>query len=195
MDINRIKHIFSHPPQLETDRLTLRRIQVTDSPDMYDYARDPQVTEYLLWSPHPDIFYTQRYLEAVQDEYREGRFYDWALVCKADGHMIGTCGFTEITLKNNAAEIGYVVNPSYWGRGYATEAVKRVLDYGFRDLRLNRIEARYMFGNDRSRRVMEKCGMTFEGVQRSLLYVKDQYRDIGFCSILAKEYFSADLQM
>ena len=105
--------------------------------------------------------------------------------------MIGTCGFTTLDQKNNAGEVGYVLNPDYWNRGISSESVSRVLDYGFRELRLNRIQARYMYGNDRSRRVMEKCGMTFEGVARALMYVKNEYRDIGVCSILASEYMAS----
>ena len=68
------------------------------------------------------------------------------------------------------------------------EAVAKVIDYGFRTLRLNRIEARYMLGNEKSRRVMEKNGMTFEGVSREAMLVKGKYVSVGTCSILWKEY-------
>lgn len=188
MNQSLLRRTFSKLPSLETPRLLLRRMNVYDAADMYEYARLEEVTRYLLWYPHPDAGYTKRYLEQLQTEYRHGEFYDWALVCKPYMKMIGTCGFTSIDLDNNRAEIGYVLNPAYWGAGLAPEAVRRVLDFGFRELRLNRIEARYMRGNDRSRRVMEKCGMSFEGMQRSLLFVKEQYRDVGVCSILYDEY-------
>ena len=102
--------------------------------------------------------------------------------------MIGTCGFTALDFNHNVAEVGYVINPKYHNRGIATEALRRVMDFGFMELNAHRIEAKYMIGNDASRRVMEKCGMTFEGVRRSSMFVKGKYRDIGICSLISDEY-------
>jgi len=97
-------------------------------------------------------------------------------------------GFTRIDTEHRWGEIGYVLNPAYWGYGFAPEAVRKVLEFGFEKLGLNRIEARYLTENERSLRVMLKCGMTFEGVKRELMYVRGSYRDIGSCSILRREY-------
>ncbi|MHB1152324.1 MAG: GNAT family N-acetyltransferase [Eubacteriales bacterium] len=188
MNKNRLVKIFSKIPVIETARLKLRCLSQSDFRDMYRYACREDVTRYLLWDPHNSPEYTSRYLNQLQIQYSAGEFFDWGIEYKADGIMIGTCGFTSFDIENNRAEIGYVINPDYWGMGIATEAVSAILDYGFRTLSLNRIEARYMVGNDRSRRVMEKCGMRFEGVLRSLLYVKGCYHDIGICSILYLEY-------
>lgn len=183
-----IYRIFSHLPRLETERLLLRAMRVSDAPDMYDYAHRTDVTRHLLWSPHPDIQYTRRYLEYLAGRYRLGQFYDWALICKEDGKMIGTCGFVRFEYAHNAAEIGYVLNPDYHGRGLMTEAVTRILQFGFSELQLHRIEARYMVENTASRRLMERVGMHFEGVHRQLMLVKGQYRDIGTCAILTDEF-------
>lgn len=183
-----IYNIFSRIPKLRTERLLLRRIKSSDLDDMFEYASDPRTTAYLLWEPHADLAATKKSLERINDGYRKGNFYDWALVENTNGKMIGTCGFTALDIYNNCAEIGYVLNPAYWGKGYAPEAVARVIHFGFNVLKLNRIEARYMVENSRSRRVMEKCGMKFEGVNRSSMFVKGAYRDIGVCSILSNEY-------
>lgn len=180
--------IFSHIPELETERLLLRGMRVSDAPDMYDYAKRPEVTKYLLWSPHPDIAHTRRYLEYLAGRYRLGMFYDWAIIHKEDKRMIGTCGFVRFDCPHNAAEIGYVLNPDYHGRGLMPEAVRRVLSFGFSVLGLHRIEARYMVENTPSRHVMDKLGMTFEGVKRQSMLVKGTYRDIGTCAILANEF-------
>ena len=102
--------------------------------------------------------------------------------------MIGTCGFAGVDCPNNRAEIGYVLNPRYRGQGLMPEAVRRVLRFGFDMMGLHRIEARYMIGNDASRRVMDKVGMHFEGIQREAMLVKGVYRDIGICAILAQEH-------
>ena len=188
MRTENLYQIFSKMPELETPRLLLRAMRVRDTEDMYAYAKDPEVTRYLLWSPHKSPDYTRSYLEYLAGRYRLGQHYEWAMVSKADGHMIGTCGFSRIECPHNAAEIGYVLNPAYWGQGLVAEAAERVLRFGFDVLGLHRVEARYMVGNDESRRVMEKLGMRFEGVRRGSMLVKGVYRDIGICSILVNEY-------
>ena len=102
--------------------------------------------------------------------------------------MIGTCGFTRFNLACDSAEIGYVINPDYRGKRIAAEAAEKVVRFGFENLGLNRIEARYMIGNDASRRVMEKLNMKFEGVAREAICVNGIYRDVGTCSVLKKEF-------
>ena len=180
--------VFSSIPTLETDRLTLRRMSVGDVDDMYDYARRRDVTEYLLWYPHQSKKYTSDYLRYIAARYRIGEFYDWAVVEKESGRMIGTCGFTRFDLPHDVGEIGYVLNPDFHGKGYATEAAKRVIDFGFSELGLHRIEAKFMEGNEASLHVMEKLGMTLEGYRRDGMLVKEKYRTIGICSILRDEW-------
>jgi ribosomal-protein-alanine N-acetyltransferase len=137
---------------------------------------------------------TREYLTYVAQRYRTGDFYDWSVVDKesgrTDGRMIGTCGFTSFSCPNDTAEIGYVLNPSYQGRGLATEAVRRVLTFGFEELKLHRIEAHFIEGNDASRRLMERVGMTFEGYARESMRIKGRYRTIGTCAILRHEYLN-----
>lgn len=190
MDMSLVRRIFSSLPKLETERLILRKLKRSDAEDMFEYSKNPEVTRYLLWSPHPSVGYTSRYLAYLQDRYAVGKFYDWALVDKKSGKMIGTCGFTCFHEDHNSAECGYVLNPDFWGQGIAPEALEAVADFGFMTLGLHRIECRYMVGNEKSRRVMEKVGMTFEGVNRDLILVGNEYKSVGVCAILADEYIS-----
>ena len=192
---DKLYNVFSSIPQLECERLILRRMKPCDAADMFEYAKNPDVTRYLLWSPHESVEYTEQYLHYVQSKYRDGAFYDWAVILKSEHKMIGTCGFTSIDTENNCAEIGYVINPAYSGQGYAPEAACKVLDFGFFNLELNRIEAKYIVGNDASRRVMEKCGMKFEGVSRGSMKVKGEYRDIGRYAVLKNEFALYKLPM
>lgn len=180
--------LFSHIPTLETDRLILRGMRVSDAEDMFEYARRPSVTQYLTWNPHTDPDETREYLTYVGQRYRTGDFYDWAVVDRESGHMIGTCGFTSFNCPHDTAEIGYVLNPAYQGKGLATDAVRRVLDFGFDELGLHRIEAHFIEGNDASRRLMERVGMTFEGYARESMRIKGRFCTIGTCAILRYEY-------
>ena len=181
-----IYKIFSRMPTLKTERLVLRRISLDDIDDMYEYAKEASVTKFLTWCPHVDKAHTFEYVSYLQSRYKAGDFFDWAIVF--EGKMIGTCGFTRFDFQNDMGEIGYVINSDYHGKGIATEALGRVIRFGFENLGLNRIECRFMVENSASRRVMEKNSMTFEGVLRQGMLIKGVYRDIGVCSILRSEF-------
>lgn len=180
--------IFDQNPVIEGESLLLRKIERKDAADMYEYARDPEVTRYLLWNPHPSPEYTRRYVEDLKRQYREHIFFDFAVILKSENKMIGTCGFTRMDAANRSAEIGYVLNRAYWHRGLATEAVALLLRFAFCDLGFHRVEARYMEENLPSRAVMEKNGMRFEGVHRESLFVKGAHRSIGTCALLRREF-------
>ena len=184
-----IYSIFSNIPTLETERCILRKLNLDDTDDMYEYSSNPDVTKYLTWSPHPDKAYTLEYLMYLQNRYKTGDFFDWAVICKDSGKMIGTCGFTRFFFAHNGAEIGYVLTPAYHGKGIGTEVVGRVIKYGFENLALERIEAKYIIGNEASRRVMEKNGMLFEGIRRKGMLIKGSYRDVGVCAITKEDFF------
>lgn len=179
--------IFSNFPVLETDRLLLRQMLVRDRDDMYEYSCKPQVTKYLLWHEHPSADYTAKYLKYMQPKYRRGEVFDWALVTKDQNKMIGTCGFVRFDAENNAAEVGYVISDKFWGNGYAAEALGRIISFGFEELSLNRIYARHMIGNDASGRVMQKCGMHYEGIIRGSMYIKEKYCDVAQYAILKND--------
>ena len=179
---------FSKMPVLQTERLTLRKLTPRDAQDMFDYAHRADVTRYLTWSPHPDVRYSREYLEYLQGRYAGGMYYDWGVIDRSTGKMIGTCGFTSFNCTHDKAEIGYVLHPDYWGKGLAAEAVKKILDFGFEKLRLHRIEAKFMKENARSFRVMEKVGMTFEGYEREAMFIKGRYVTVGTCAILKDEW-------
>ncbi len=176
-------------------------MKTSDSADMYDYSRLPEVTRYLLWKEHQSQSVTKSFLESVHRQYRGGDYYDWAIVYEGSddapeplrawrGRMIGTCGFASIRTDDRCGELGYVLNPIFWGYGIAAEAGEAVMRFGFDTLDLFRIEARYIVGNDRSRRVMEKLGMSFEGMHRAYMMIKGELRDIGICAALRPEFFS-----
>ena len=181
-------HFFSHLPTLTTERLFLRPLRADDAADMFEYAKNSAVTEFLLWSPHPDVGYTRRYLEFLSARYRTGLCHEWAVVERASGKMIGTCGFAQLDLPHNVGEIGYVLNPAFRGRGLAAEAATAVLQVGFETLGLHRIEARYIRGNAASVRVMEKIGMQKEGIHRGAMLIKGAYRDIGYAALTKEDW-------
>lgn len=192
MKLNFFAKLFAKMPELETDRLKFRAIKKSDLKDIHEYSSNPKTSEYLLWEPHKTVEYTRKFIDIVLAKYKLGEYHDWAIVLKENKKMIGTCGFTRIDEQNSTAEIGYVLNPDYWGYGLATEAAKKIVDFAFNILNMNRVEARFMFGNEASLNVMDKLGMKLEGYQRETLYVKGRFRTVGIASILKREYILLD---
>ena len=188
MEKDEILKIFKNPPILECDRIILRKMDRSFADDMFEYASNPAVTKYLTWDVHPNRPFSYNYLGYVNSRYRTGEFFDWAITMRDSGKMIGTCGFTRFNFSSYSAEIGFVLNPKYWGYSIAPEASRRVIRFGFDTLELHRIEARYMENNIQSRRVMEKSGMTFEGIYRDMMLVRGQFVSVGVCSILRSEF-------
>ena len=160
----------------------------SDWRDVFDYGSDPEVSKYLTWSYYTGQRDAVRFLSYVIPRYKSGEFSDWALIERETGKMIGTCGFTSFNTAANSAEVGYVLHRAYWGKELAPEALRAVVRFGFEYLGLRRIEARYIVGNERSLRVMEKVGMKFEGVLRDSMFVKGEYVSVGIASILADEF-------
>ncbi len=185
-----LSQFISKNPKLETDRLIIRKLIHEDAFDMYSYASRPETARYLLWEPHPSLNYTRDLIHYLQKEYSTGNYSDFAIIFKENNKMIGTVGFTSFDEKNLCAEVGYVINPDYWHQGIATEALNAILSVAFYDLDAERVEAKYMPENIYSKKVMEKCGMTYEGTARHKMYIKGKFCDIAFCSVLREEYFS-----
>ncbi len=174
----RIAATFADPPVLYTERLKLCRITEEHAADMYEYSGDPEVTKYLTWSPHASVKETERYIKLLQKKYADGSFNDWGVVLKDTGKFIGTCGYTSFDYAENTAELGYVLGKPYWGQGYAAEAVKAVMKYGYENFGLSGYTAKHMEGNDASGRVMQKCGMNFEGLYCHSMYIKGEFKNI-----------------
>ncbi len=153
-------------PTLFTNRLIIRPISILDADDMYEYAKTPYVGPTAGWAPHTSIQETISIIKAmtiIKSPYELGC---WAIVLKANNKMIGTIELYNY-FSHFKAELGYSVNPAYWGNGYATEAAQEVISYGFDFLDLKRIEVGTFVDNYQSQRVCEKLGFIKEGIARS----------------------------
>ena len=187
----KIKEVFTNIPTIETERLILRKILPSDSADMYEYSCLDEVTKYLTWSSHKSEKETERYIKLLSKKYTQGAFWDFGIELKENSKFIGTCGFTSFDTDLNRAEIGYVINPNLWGAGIAPEACRAVLKFGFSVFDLDGVCARYIEGNDSSKKVMEKLGMSYVTTYKNSYYIKNEYKTVIEYSITKKEFFAA----
>jgi [ribosomal protein S5]-alanine N-acetyltransferase len=183
-----IDELLAELPTLETERLLLRKITPADEGDTFAFTSDPEVPKFMSWEPHQSLEDSRAYLATVFDRYRQHMPGPWGIVHKGDARLIGSCGYYDWQRDHNRAEIGYVLSRSYWAQGYMAEAVRELIEFGFREMGLNRIQAICNVPNIGSARVMEKAGMRFEGVLRQSFFEKGKYVDVKVYSILRGEW-------
>ena len=176
---------------LETERLILREFVYDDWPAVLAYQSDPRYLRVygMVGRSAGEAQDFVRQLLAHQEERPRYR-YQLAIALKGDQRLIGNCGLRKEAPDSRVANIGYELNPDYWGRGYAGEATGRLVAYGFERLGLRRVWARTTSGNRASRRVLEKLGLRLEGRMRQHEYVNGMWDDRLIYGILANEWLS-----
>lgn len=177
-------------PILQTDRLLLRALSMDDAEDVFNYGSNPHVSQYVTWNTHRSIEDTQEFIKFALERYQNKQVAPWGMEYKETGKLIGTIDFISWNQKHKTAEIGYVLSEDYWSKGLTTEAAKAVIDYGFSNMDLARIQARCFVQNVGSSRVMEKAGMTFEGIIRKGMYVRGKHEDLKLYAILDDDFFA-----
>ena len=174
---------------LETPRLRLRRFAINDAQAMYDaWASDDEVTKYLTWPTHQNVAVTERVLDSWISQYEAPGFYSWAIERREDAGLIGAISVVRIDEDVNSVQVGYCIGRKYWGKGIMTEAFSAVIDFLFGTVGANRVEARHDPRNPASGRVMQKCGLTFEGTLRSADRNNQGICDASYYSILKDEW-------
>ncbi|MDM5227329.1 GNAT family protein [Cytobacillus sp. NJ13] len=171
---------FADVPSIETERLILRKVTLDDTEDMYLYASDEEVTKSVTWDTHSSLTDTIEFINKFLPQYDA----PWGIELKENGKFIGTVHFVWWQPEHDSAEIGYVLSKEYWGKGLITEAARAIISFGFDSMNLVRIQARCFLENKGSERVMEKLGMSFEGISRRVMYVKGEHKDLKVYSIL-----------
>lgn len=163
---------------IETERLIIRKLALTDVKDCFAITSDSRVLKMMVaLSAHKTLKETEQYLSEVIAQYERNEPIWWAVVEKASNKVVGFCGFFEYKPRFRRAEIGYMLGYDYWGKGYAIEASRAVIGYGFETMSLNRIEATVDPDNIASIKILEKLGMQYEGLLRKRVICNGQLRD------------------
>ncbi len=174
---------------ISTERLVLREFEETDGPALHAFESLPEVARYQSFEPR-SLAESHEYILASIVAAREDprRVYDLAVITRADDRMIGRCGFAIGDPDDEQAVLWYTLHPDSWGRGYATEAARALVDFGFRELGLHRIWADTDPENVASIRVLEKLGMRREGYLRENARINDAWADSLIYAVLEREW-------
>ncbi|MDR2918417.1 MAG: GNAT family N-acetyltransferase [Tannerella sp.] len=165
--------------QLESERLVLQEITWDDIENIHALYSCPEVDEYNTLGIPENIEKTKEIIrstiEAQEEENR--KLYGWKIIRKDSGEFIGMAGFTLSANRFKLGEISYELLPSQWGQGYATEVAKTLIKTGFKEFNLHKVEAGVATENIRSIKVLEKAGMTREGLRRKILPIRGEWKD------------------
>ena len=174
---------------IETERLILRPWQESEARILYKYARDPDIGPVAGWPPHTSV---ENSLEIIRTVFAAPETY--AVVLKKTGEPIGCCGIMfanslhSAEMKSDEAEIGYWIGKPYWGQGLIPEAVKALLARSFGELGLNTVWCGYYDGNEKSRRVCEKCGFKYHHTDNDIISPLGEKRTEHFHNMTKEDY-------
>ena len=162
---------------LTTPRLKLRPMVEADIPAYYAVFSDPEVARYWSREPWTDIAQAEESLKSIMADCADGSVVRFGIELLSTGELIGDAGLHHFFGQNRRCEIGYALASKYWGQGYATEALRAAIRYGFDALDLNRIEADIDPRNVGSARVLEKLGFRKEGYMPERWFVFGEFAD------------------
>ena len=156
--------------KFETARLILRPWEDADAESLYTYAKDPRVGPAAGWLPHTDIENSREIIRTVLSAPET-----YAVCLRTDNKAIGSIGLmpgqqANMGLPEGQGELGYWIGVPFWGQGLIPEAAKELIRHAFADLRLETLWCGYFDGNERSRRVQEKCGFRYHHTDRDILW-------------------------
>lgn len=183
-----IQDTFLQFPEIATGRLRLRPIEQKDAEALFTILSDERVTEYYGHGPHRTINHTRELIRQIQERYEMSEAIRWGITFKGEDALIGSCSLHRFGPGYHYCQTGYELNPLYWRRGIAEEAMRAVLDYAFNEMGLHRVEAIIDIANAGSKGLLLKLGFSYEGNLRQRYFQDDQFLDEYYFGLLKHEW-------
>ncbi len=175
-------------PVLKTERLILRRVVEKDVDKILKIFSDEEVMIYFGMFPITKREEAEVVMKNFRDSFENKLSLRWAITLRVSGEFIGTCGFHNMNLTHRRAEIGYEIDKDFWRKGYVTEAIKKIIEFGFKTCDFNRIEALVYPENVASHKSLLKLDFVKEGYLRKYTIFRNIPQDLVMYSLLRTEY-------
>ncbi|KZE69183.1 acetyltransferase [Fictibacillus phosphorivorans] len=181
---------FFGTPKLETDRLILRKLELKDAQSVFNHwLSDDRVSNNRVNAAHHSVSQTMERVAKIVSQYENKEFCYWGIELKETGELIGEIDLYNFDKLTENGEVSYSLGYDWWNRGYGTEALRAVVEFGFRHMNIHKISAAHNTDNPASGRIMHKVGMRQEGIIRHMIRnSKGQYKDCAVCGILQEDY-------
>ncbi len=181
---------FSGTQKIETDRLVLRRMELSDAQMVFDHwLSDERVSDNRVNAAHKTVSETIERVAKIVSDYANKECCWWAIERKADGELIGEIDLYDFDNATGNCEVSFSIGYEWWNQGYGTEALRAVVEFGFRYMNIHKIAAAHNTDNPASGKVMVKAEMEQEGTIRHMIRnVKGQYKDCAIYGLLQEDY-------
>ena len=174
---------------IDTDRLVLRPFTYEDAEMMFrNWASDEEVQHGYGEPVYRTVDEVRELLSKIIDKYSDSYFYRWVITLRETGECIGMVAYFLVDKKNHFGEIEYCIGKAFQGKGYATEACKAVIRYGFGKIGFHKVQICCRPANKASNKVIDKCGFVYEGTLRDYFYRDGKYEGRKYYSILKDEF-------
>lgn len=185
---------YSGTPTLVTDRLILRRIELTDAQSVFDHwLSDDRVMDNLIKGAHKSVSETIERVTEIVSKYGTQEFCYWGIELKTSGELIGAIDLFNFDNMTENCEVGYSIGFNWWNKGYGTEALRTVIDFGFRHMKIHKISAAHNTDNPASGKIMQKVGMEQEGtIKHMIRNAKNHYKDCAVYGLLQEDYLNLE---
>jgi ribosomal-protein-alanine N-acetyltransferase len=175
-------------PQLETKRLMLKEISEIDCKDIFEIFSDEDVLKYYDIEPLKTFEEANNLIHLLDRRFKNKKGIRWGIHLKDTNKLVGTCGYQSLNIQSLRAEIGYEMSKDFWGQGLMKEALKAIIDFGFNNLSLNRIQALVESDNKNSIHLLHRIEFCEEGILREYECCKGIFKDLTILSLLKSDY-------
>jgi ribosomal-protein-alanine N-acetyltransferase len=179
--------IFNKFPVLESERLIFRAFKNSDAHDLFLIRSNDDVMYFMDSPTHKTLQDSEKVISSVEKTYKNQTGVNWAIIENSTNEFIGYFGYWRIIKEHCRAEIGYALKPEFWGRGYMSETLKILIDFGFNDLRIHSIEANVNPKNEKSVQLLEKLNFKKEAYFRENYFFNGKFVDSIIYSLLESD--------
>ena len=173
-----IQPFYQPFPIIDLGNIVLREITENDAQDYLNYMIKPEMARFVTNNNRPsNIDQSVSELKYWASLFHNKRSFYWAIALKNTDKIVGSAGFNMISIDNSRAEISYDLDPEFWGQGIMLKSIKAILQFADLDLALIRIQATVIIDNERSIKLLERCGFAKEGLLKKYEVVQGQHKD------------------
>jgi Acetyltransferases, including N-acetylases of ribosomal proteins len=176
--------VFDKFPLLESERLYYRNLTIRSAQDLYAMRCNDKVMEFMDAYKFTSVNEAVKLIASLNESFQNKQGINWRLVDKNSNSMIGYIGYWRLMPNHGRAEIGYALKPEFWGQGYMTEALLRIIKFGFGELKLHSIEANVNPKNHRSIRLLVNAGFMQEAYFKENFLFDGKFLDSSIFSLL-----------
>lgn len=173
---------------IETERVRLRHLEESDTDSLFEIFSNEEAMRFWSWVPYKERAQAETLLAEIHENFQQKSHFQWGIALRSDDKVIGTTTLFRFDEQSRRAELGYILNRRFWGKGFVSEALSALFDFAFEKFDLNRLEAEIEPRNTASVKTVERLGFQKEGYMRERWIVDGEVQDTLFYGLLKSDW-------